>query len=474
MSGGSQHTEAVGRLLKALDEHKSMDYLRKMYEENMRLRQENTTLKTVSDEMDRRLARYLEEADRSNDKAKKAAGELKVELQRRKELENKAEGAVGRLKVVELDMVKMSNELQRLSGFAAEMKPLSADIKQRLESLYTSARDLAQAYFGTDFPEEMISDASRWTNIDGHCCVKKSIPLLDSNTLSAKQMRVAAVLAILAWELAGLCFRPTYVLDEENDLFDVMSDMAKHDPSREVYLRSVLLEILNETGQKRAVQRRVVHATNEIFAIIGHPFDQSDQNSLREAIKVLCTEACEHWGHVQRLRAKIEPEFEPTADPKPEHWAPLTIKLVESTGTATPAASNQKLQNGGSGSNPGKRTKQAGPQQAQQQQPQPDSAAELSGIPIWPMFVVTGDPADGDVLTKGYVLRHSYLQTAFDEQRAQQSTGRRRDMREGLRRTRTKSMSAGVEAPGISTGDVTPTVSESFLSPRLGGGQKVG
>lgn len=295
-------------------------------------------------------------------------------------------------------------------------------------------------------------------------------------------MRVAAALAILAAELIDFCCQPTYILRADNDMFDMMSNMVKHDPDKELFLRSVLLASYTDSGHKKAAQERIDQAAEHIYGILSGPFDKDDQGSLRSAIQKLCTETCSYWQHIQRFRAKIEAFHDGmglrTGDTK--NWAPLTIVLPTPEKPASPAAgsSAQKQQQNGAASSSGgggstKRGRQ-GPQSSQQQQTTADSGPDLSGIVVWPtFFVVAGDQKDLGVLTKGYVLRESDLRSAVHEQMVQQKSGRRRKERDSIRR-RTTSMSAGVdggESPRDSRQGVTP---ESFLSVRSGGGQKGG
>ena len=296
-------------------------------------------------------------------------------------------------------------------------------------------------------------------------------------------MRVAAALAILASELVDFCCQPTYILGPGNDMFEMMSTMVKHDANRELFLRSVLLASYTDTGHKKAVQERIDQAAEHIYGILSGPFDNDDQGSLRSAIQLLCTETCSYWQHIQRFRAKIE-AFHDSADLRTgniKNWAPLLIVLPASDQpTSQPAASSvqkQHQQNGAaSGSGGGGSTKRGrqSSQPSPQQQITADPGPDLSGIVVWPTFVVVaGDQKDIGVLTKGYVLRESDLRSAVHEQMAQQKSGRRRNVRDSIRR-RTTSMSAGVdggESPRDSRQGVT---SESFLSVRSGGGQKGG
>lgn len=122
-----KHTEAVGKLLKALDENKSLEHLRMMHDENVRLQQEIKTLRFMSDENDKKLAKYVKDIETSREEAKKTGENLQEERRLRRELDSQAKAAQGRVKVIESKLVEATSELSRMQDFRVEMKPLSAD-----------------------------------------------------------------------------------------------------------------------------------------------------------------------------------------------------------------------------------------------------------------------------------------------------------------------------------------------------------
>jgi len=122
-----KHTEAVGKLLKALDENKSLEHLRMMHDENVRLQQEIKTLRFMSDENDKKLAKYVKDIESSREEAKRTGESLQEERRLRREFDSQAKAAQGRLKVIESKLAETKNELSRMQDFRVEMKPLSAD-----------------------------------------------------------------------------------------------------------------------------------------------------------------------------------------------------------------------------------------------------------------------------------------------------------------------------------------------------------
>ncbi|EON96492.1 hypothetical protein UCRPA7_8011 [Phaeoacremonium minimum UCRPA7] len=110
----------------------------------------------------------------------------------------------------------------------------AANSVAKLQGLLTEAYSLVKDYFGDDVPDQIGKDAKAWEALRGHVAVSHpyKIPLPSSNSPQAKQMRVAAVLAVLGHHLAEEILQPLYILEEGGELNELLSELTSDDPPR--------------------------------------------------------------------------------------------------------------------------------------------------------------------------------------------------------------------------------------------------
>ena len=143
-------------------------------------------------------------------------------------------------------------------------------------------------------------------------------------------MRTAALLAVLASELADHILQPTYILSSGagDEFASFLSNLAVTDPERESYLRSVLLASVGAGDKGEMAGRRVKITAGNVFDVVAQIFSscqqqpacdggsKADDTPLRAlgdkfqlALEKFCAEACELWQTVQQIEAKIELSF---------------------------------------------------------------------------------------------------------------------------------------------------------------------
>lgn len=274
-------------------------------------------------------------------------------------------------------------------------------------------------------------------------------------------MRVAAVLTILAAEFDTFFFRPTPIIDSRSGEFShFLSDLALREPEREAYVRSAVLAALTEDQYDTSKKKRVENATERLHKLFS-PLYVKDEG-LESAIHKLCERIYTGWQQVQRLKMKVETHFHFHVD-ESEYWLPLSFDKASLAAPVSRGNTKQQQQNG---TVPAGKTRTKNPSDAV------DTAADLSGIVIWPSFVnVSGPMEDDPPLAKGYVLRESQLQAARDEEKALRISGGRRDMRASVRR-RTMSVSGSAEVVTPDGNHPALPGSPPFLSAGRGGGLK--
>ncbi|KAK4444428.1 hypothetical protein QBC34DRAFT_385272 [Podospora aff. communis PSN243] len=470
------HAKVVGDLIEVLCKNPSFKHLEATYQENKRLKEEIEDLKATKRQNTKDLAEAFREIEAARKDAEVKAKMLDTEDKKKKELNTQHNATRQQLITTERKLVAMDNEIRRLQRFSIAMKvaPLQ-EITNILQSIFESARDFAEAYFGTDFPEDILKEPCHWKNIEERvkiillpapdtALVVKPIPLPASNAVPAMQMRVAATLTIVSDVFRKHIFNPVYLLPEDGGLTTFLSELAGDDSDQELHLRSVLLQSVADVQQDRTKQR-VRLGVDELYGLLCPPFTGSDRTGLKSATEKLCGKACVDWQQIQQLRQYVEPHF--TYHPNDiDDWLPFALKR------AVLAGPSQKPQQNGQQN--GSKTKGG-------KQPAP-LGDDMSEIVVWPSFILN---ASDDALAKGYVLRETHLRAAREEeerlQKAAEDENRRRPS--GARREqrfKTRRQSEGGPRGTASSDEalmqyvVPNTTTSSFLPGKGGGGQKSG
>lgn len=166
------------------------------------------------------------------------------------------------------------------------------------------------------------------------------VPLPRSNTPAAKQMRIAAVLAVLTRSLARHVFRPVWwtAVDANADAADaalgsLLRKLEAASPEHERYLRGALLAAAavvhrsgegkkDEEGSKElahhhgtaATRRRAAAVVREVTFVVQHLLSALQYGAFREGLEACVALACEQWARIQNAAMKIEPYFGPPFD----------------------------------------------------------------------------------------------------------------------------------------------------------------
>ena len=282
----------------------------------------------------------------------------------------------------------------------------------------------------------MQAQKHRWKALRGHLVVKDRIPL-PFNSPSARNMRMAAFLAVLAFELSTHVFLPTYLLEQPTKLCDFLSDLAGTQPPLEAHLRSVLLKAQSEQDREAKANRQVETAVQSIIACA--PFPEGPKKEIfRTELKTLCQKACRLWLHMQSLNEMVMTDYDMD---ELDCWKPLDFSSPPLADQPSAASSGS-----GSGNAATKAAKKA--QAASDRQPRPERA-------VWLRLLAKG--AEEEILTDGYALSEGHIKKANEEEKAEAERGSRRESR---RKSRAASASENAGDPRA-----------SFLSSDGGDGQ---
>ncbi|PHH58492.1 hypothetical protein CDD82_2949 [Ophiocordyceps australis] len=282
-----------------------------------------------------------------------------------------------------------------------------------------------------------------------HNLVKRAIPLPLSNSPAARQMRVAAALAIMADSLAQYILQPTYLLRDSNELSDLLAGLSIEDPAREAYVRAVLLSV-SPDRQEQNRRTRCGHAVVDVLSYTASLLSSPERiDDLRAALEAMCEQVCAEWSHVQALAERVETSFDTYES---HEWRCLGLSEHDrrsSMGTMTAAMSPRTRSSTVVSPKPATlngTTDEAARSEA-------SLARDDVQAAVWPAFVVYRDSAT-ELLEKGFALTEAQTRLAQEEEVAGQ--GKRRAARVAARRANARAATVN--------GDETDSRRASFLS----------
>lgn len=217
------------------------------------------------------------------------------------------------------DLRGKNERLAELDGYRVSLRSESEDTYvQVLDTIWTSIAGLVETQFRQDLDRSVLEDESCWANLRQSEYLKnaRQIPLPQSNSPAAKQMRVAAVLAVLSRSLHRYIFRPAYLADNyEGDecLVGILRTIACENPTREEHTRATLLALLPEK-QKAAAGKRVAAVVREVSWSVQHLLSALQYEAFCTGLETACKLACVQWMRIQVAQMKIEPYFGPPYD----------------------------------------------------------------------------------------------------------------------------------------------------------------
>jgi hypothetical protein len=135
------------------------------------------------------------------------------------------------------------------------------------------------------------------------------LPIVPSNSKSAKQMRIVSIIAIIARQFDAYLLQPTYLLDSENRLRDLLTEQALDERRKESAVRG-LIQALLPKRQDSAGSTRVTQVCDKIMRLIQDLLPRNLQVSFQEQLEELAEEARDRWGGVLRSQTAIFPSFD--------------------------------------------------------------------------------------------------------------------------------------------------------------------
>lgn len=135
------------------------------------------------------------------------------------------------------------------------------------------------------------------------------MPLPESNSDAAKQMRCVVILGQLARSTAIHVLQPTHLFPANGCIGSVLTRQARDDSRKESAIRALFQAMLPNEHDAYAT-RAVDRACKEVMALTERLLGPDRSTEFTNQLKALVQEACVIWREIRRSEFAIEPSFE--------------------------------------------------------------------------------------------------------------------------------------------------------------------
>ncbi|KKA21590.1 hypothetical protein T310_4377 [Rasamsonia emersonii CBS 393.64] len=290
-SSVQEKENALTEQKKTIDDLKSqLQNLEKSYEE------EKAKVTQSHKDIDE-LQKKLKERNEFIEKMKKAGSAIKQKL-------TAAETKVTELETANSSLQEQlqakSEKLHELEGFAAEYNEEEEDsLVEKFFNLWGSASKAVIQYLAEDLSTEALQ-----------VTFSHQVPLPQSNSDAAKQMRIAVISAILAREIDKHIFQPSYILPEDSGIRELLADLAMKNSKKESFCRALLLSIDPDT-QAKNLEKRMKQVVTNVGSYLDGLLSETQYTAFCRSLEEVVKDAADLWKTIQHSRAKYEPDFDP-------------------------------------------------------------------------------------------------------------------------------------------------------------------
>ncbi|KAK6421852.1 hypothetical protein LTR95_016760 [Oleoguttula sp. CCFEE 5521] len=320
--------KAISSILDSIDKVPALVEEVRCRDEKERLHQlaRREALKDYNQDRDDQLAREkqlqerVETLQQQVTESRKTVGSLKTaevnQSTRIKTLEDQ-------VKQKDLDIKSGGEKVQGLiKAIGAEKQKIEAltnvnkNREARFAQLETENKELEKAWTNSkkrgEWMEQQLQDAAKLTvplrdDLKVHSI--KSLPVPQSNTIAAKQMRCIVILASLARAFAEYLFHPTHLLRRDSGIRDMLVRQAQADSAKEFAVRASLQALL-PSEQEGILSERINELCDDFMALVGGLLAPSEQPNFRDLLKDLAENASEAWRELCCFTEAVEPRFD--------------------------------------------------------------------------------------------------------------------------------------------------------------------
>ncbi|KAL0253360.1 hypothetical protein SLS55_010337 [Diplodia seriata] len=208
---------------------------------------------------------------------------------------------------LEKQLIRAEDELRHLQQLGVELVDETLDETiSTLGGLWKPAIELISSQLGEDLDKVTLEYTYAWTKLDSRF---GSTPIPRSNSYTAKVIRIAAALSILANLVDALIFQPTYHLPPNSGIRELLFDCASVKQEREALLRSMLLALPNEE-QESEKARRIDEVSTELMSHIQDLILVGQRTTFRAELEQVISTMQMKWERVQHIERVVEPIFD--------------------------------------------------------------------------------------------------------------------------------------------------------------------
>ncbi|CAI7566855.1 unnamed protein product [Penicillium glandicola] len=274
------------------------------------------------------LKQNLEEKDKTIDKMKSVGSSLKSKFS---SAQKKIEELEAEKALLGQALQASQGRLQSLESFTAQELELGeSSITDSFSDLWVFASSEVFAILREDLDEEVLKvclylnplynhihssfdqkDKSIWDKLRkaNAQIAQNNIPLVPSNSLEAKGIRLAMTMAVLSRELCKHIFQPNYLLPDDSEIQRVLSRLAENNTEKESFCRRVLLSV-DHNAEERNRQIRIQTVIRNVSAYLWALLSETQHDSIRISIEKIVQKAAAFWLPVQCAQQRYETDFE--------------------------------------------------------------------------------------------------------------------------------------------------------------------
>ncbi|KAK5054710.1 hypothetical protein LTR84_001602 [Exophiala bonariae] len=223
-----------------------------------------------------------------------------------KELESKS--AVKESTILQLQQKLEQKEviISNTEGSTKALEREKIDLKNQLDDTSRKLRALMDfCYPLSSESRDEVLGIRAWTTLKQVPEATYATPVPYSNTRAAKQMRTFLVMAILARSLTNHIFTPTYIVEEESELRDLLFEIS--DNARKEFLRGMIMSLF-ERKQREIATQRVSMVVREVLSPVEDLLGLDAAQKFGRELKSKIQEAEDIWWGLQRHKSHFEAE----------------------------------------------------------------------------------------------------------------------------------------------------------------------
>ncbi len=190
--------------------------------------------------------------------------------------------------------------------------------KQRVSGLAT-LRCFSRV--ATDF---QIQNQAIWNGLKQSRYDELALPIPQSNTNAAKQMRCVAIMANIARAIDTYILQPTDFLPSNGGLRGLLVRQAQDESRKEAALRAMIQALL-PTQQDTAATSRIDEACNDVMHDVGGLLPREAVATFKGELTDIVENTRDIWRQVRRSRDAVEPSFVRT-EYSDWHWHQLQFE----------------------------------------------------------------------------------------------------------------------------------------------------